>query len=393
MRIVISGGGIGGLTSALCLAQAGHHVHVLEQASEFSDVGAGLQCGANVLHVLDSIGISDALEKWAVKPERIDFRDFQSGQILHSMALGEDYVQRYGAEYWHCHRADLQACLLSAVNLHNDIKVSLNACVESYYESPQSVAVKLTNGHTIEGDCLIGADGVHSVIRTQLLGNTAPSFTGYLAWRGLVPVERLPSQWMDRVVTNFVGPGKHMVLYYVRGQRLANFVGVVECQEWQQESWVSQAPWQQLKDDFAGWHDSVETIINAVDKDQCYRWGLFKHSPFSNWSSKRVTLLGDAAHSTLPFMASGAAMAIEDARILQRSLAQEATVEQALQCYQRNRISRTAQIQKQSEQAGHLYHFKSSFMRKSAFTVLKLISSKKESFLPSYNANKVKLIP
>ena len=391
MRFLIAGAGIGGLTTALCLAQSGHSVRVFEQASDFLELGAGIQCGANAVHVLNSLGLSGALNDCVVVPKRIDFRDFKTGASLHSMALGEAYQQKYGAPYWHLHRADLQSALLAAVNAEPLIGLNMNAQVSGYTESPESVTLVLSDGCNIGGDCLIAADGVHSAIRAQLLGDTCPTFTGNVAWRGVVPVERLPSDWMDTVVTNFVGPKKHMVLYYLRGKKLANFVGVVEHPDWHDDSWVSHAPWQELKNDFVGWHPSVQSIIDVMDKSECYRWGLFNHAPFKNWCSGRVALLGDAAHSTLPFMASGAAMAIEDARILQRAVESESSMPQALQCYQRNRMPRTAKIQKDSAQAGALYHFESSLMRKAAFTALKVISAKKEAFLPSYNANTIDL--
>lgn len=392
MKLLIAGAGIGGLTTALCLSQAGHSVSVFERANEFLEIGAGLQCGANAMHVLASLGLSDALHKLAVTPQRVDFRDFKTGANLHSMTLGDSYYAKYGAPYLHLHRADLHSVLLRALSSEASVVLHLNAQVQSYSEADDSVTLSLQDGRSFSGDCLIAADGVHSVIRNQLLGESRPKFTRNVAWRGVIPVSRLPKNWMDIVVSNFVGPKKHMVLYYLRDKQLANFVGVVEHEHWHEDSWVSQAPWSELKQDFSGWHDSVQSIINVMDKDQCYRWGLFNHAPFNNWSSQRVTLLGDAAHSTLPFMASGAAMAIEDARILQRSLDQEVSVEQGLQCYQRNRKTRTARIQKDSSQAGSLYHFESSLMRKAAFTALKVISSKKESFLPSYNANTVDLI-
>jgi salicylate hydroxylase len=392
VKVLIAGAGIGGLTAALCLAQSGHTVSIFEQASEFAEVGAGIQCGANALHVLRSLGLSSALESIAVRPERIDFRDFKTGARLHCMPLGDSYQEKYGAPYLHLHRADLHSILLKALRNETAVEVSLNSRVSSYVEFGESICINLQDGRKFEGDCLVAADGVHSLIRTQLLGVSRPRYTGNVAWRGVVPVSRLPENWMDTVVTNFVGPKKHMVLYYLRNRQFANFVGVVERPDAHSDSWVTQAPWQELKDDFSGWHESVQDIVRAMDKDQCYRWGLFNHSPFPNWSSQLVTLMGDAAHSTLPFMASGAAMAIEDARIFQRALDQEPTVPQALQCYQRNRLSRTAQIQNDSSRAGALYHFESSLMRKAAFTALKLVSAKKEAFLPSYNANTIHLI-
>lgn len=392
MKVVIAGAGIGGLTAALCLAKAGHDIHLVESSPAFLDIGAGIQCGANALCVMQTLGVLDRLTEVAVTPKRVEFRDYQSGLALHTMVLGQSYQEKYGAPYLHLHRSDLHSVLLGAFLNIQPNGLTLDTKALSYKEHDNLVKVELSNGDSIDADLLVAADGINSVIRKQLLGNTPATFTGNVAWRGVVPVERLPDNWMDTVVTNFVGPNKHMVLYYLRQQRLANFVGVVENKTWTDSSWSAKAPWQDLSADFKGWHPTVRSIIDAVDKDSCYRWALYNHQPFSNWSSSRVTLLGDAAHSTLPFMASGAAMAIEDGRILQRAIEQASSLAEGLQLYQRNRFERTAKIQTTSARAGKLYHFKTSLMRKAAFTALDKIGARHEAYLPDYDANTVKLV-
>lgn len=404
MKILIAGGGIGGLTTALCLQKAGHEVRVFEQAPAFVEVGAGLQCGANVVAVLDYLGLREAAQACAVAPERAEFRDAFSGEVLYSAQFGQEYQAKYGAPYLHVHRADLQRILAQAVMANDPQSIELNAPVTRFTETPDSVQLSLPEGRHVEGDCLIGADGIKSQVRAQLFGNastnTSARFTGNVAWRGVVPVERLPADFMQTVVSNFVGPHKHMVIYYVRNKQLVNFVGVVESKQPQGDSWVQQAPWQELKDAFSGWHSTVQTVIDAMDKEACYRWDLYDHQPFDHWSSRRVTLLGDAAHATLPFMASGAAMAIEDARVLQRALDQQlgATdnpadgIAQGLQCYQRNRLVRTAKVQRDSVRFGKLYHLPNRLALKLAFKALRPIAQRKEAFLPSYNANTVLLM-
>ena len=399
MKILISGGGIGGLSAALCLQKAGHNVTVFEQSNSFEQIGAGLQCGANATHVLDYLGLKDELEAVSVDPKRVEFRDAIDGKVLYSSEWGASYQQRYGAPYLHIHRADLHSILLEAFQYNSDNSIETSASVIDFEERADVVKVTLEDGRTFSGDCLIGADGIKSSVRRKLLQqqnieSSAPEFTGNVAWRGVVSVDRLPTNFMDKVASNFMGQRKHMVIYYLRKQQLVNFVGVVEKSQPQSEgghSWVSKAPWQQLKDDFSGWHPIVQTVIDAMDKDQCYRWDLYHHKPLHNWSSKRVTLLGDAAHATLPFMAAGAGLAIEDARILQRALDQVSDVANALDLFQRNRFARTAEIQATSVKMGKLYHLQNSWLLKLAFSALHNLGKSKESLLPSYNANTVEL--
>jgi len=392
MRVLIAGAGVGGLTAALCFSKAGHDVRIVERTAEFLDIGAGIQCGANALHVMRHLGVLDNLIELGVTPERVEFRDYQTGSALHTIALGQAYQDKYAAPYLHLHRSDLHQVLLDEFLKLQPNGLLLDTVAQSFEEQVEAIQLKTSGDQTFNADLLIGADGINSAIRKQLLGDTPATFTGNVAWRGVVPVDRLPKNWMDTVVTNFVGPNKHMVLYYLRQKRLANFVGIVEDKTWTATSWSAKAPWQQLDNDFKGWHPIVRSIVEAVDQDSCYRWALHDHRPFNRWSSKRVTLLGDAAHSTLPFMASGAAMAIEDGRVLQRAVDQTSTLAEGLELYQRNRIERTSNIQRMSSRAGNLYHFKNSVMRKAAFTALKKFGSSKEAYLPDYDANTVKLI-
>ena len=391
MNIAIVGAGVGGLTAALCLAKSGHQITVLEQSAEFCEVGAGLQCGANAVRVFQYLGLQQALEEYAVKPEAVEFRQWQSGSELYNVALGQCYENKYGAPYYHLHRADLLQVLVDEVSKTPNINVVMSASLRSYIERDATITLNLADGGELAADLLVGCDGIKSQVRSQLIGDTEPRFTGNVAWRAIVPVDRLPQNFMRKVVTNFVGPKKHMVMYYLRSQQLLNMVGVVE-RNWQQsDSWVAQSPWSEFASDFAGWHPMVDAAIQVVDKDQCYRWALYDHKPLNNWHSRRVTLLGDAAHATLPFMASGAAMAIEDARVLQRSLDQMPTIEKSLALYQRNRINRTTKIQNTSRKFGTLYHITNPFLLWAAFSGLRVLGGKKEDFLPEYDANTVEL--
>lgn len=397
MKFVIAGGGIGGLTAALCLAKAGHELTILEQAPVFEAHGAGIQCGANALRVFQHLGLENALQRVAVQPEHIDFLHFQTAERYNRMQLGGAYADLYGAPYLHIHRADLHGVLLDEIQKQPAITLHASSAVASYEESENAVSVVTASGEVFSGDGLIACDGVKSKVREVLFekssqAGVAPMFTGNVAWRAVVPSSRLPKDYMDTIACNYVGHRKHAVIYYLRNKELVNFVGVVENSAWREESWVVNSPWEELSADFRGWHPRVRQLIDAMDKEQCFRWALYAHQPFSNWSSKRVTLLGDAAHSTLPFMASGAAMAIEDARVLDRAIAQFSDLAQALQCYQRNRMQRTAKIQAGSEKMGKLYHLKYPFMQRAAFWALRNFAKKQESFLPDYDANSVALL-
>ncbi len=390
MRTLIVGAGIGGLCTALCLQKSGHEIQLFEQSAQITEVGGGLQLGANALRVLDYLGLLSQLEEVSVAPERVDFCSYRNGEVLHSVDLGHRYLAKYGAPYLHIHRADLQRILLQA--LQQTTKLELNARLRDYRQTDQGVNVELTDGRSFAGDCLIAADGIKSRVRASFQGQNEPVFTGNVAWRGTVPADDLPNDFMGKVVTNFVGPNKHMVVYYLRKQQLLNFVAVVEDATWSDDSWVSKAPWQKLKDDFSGWHKTVQIIVDAMQEQDCYRWALYAHKPFKPWGSERVALLGDAAHATLPFLASGAAMGIEDARVLQRALDQSNNIEEGLQLYQCNRFDRTAKIQKLSSKMAKLYHIKHPVLLKLAFNAVKLKSAVTEEFLTEYDANTVTLV-
>jgi salicylate hydroxylase len=365
-KVLIAGGGIGGLTAAACLLIAGFEVDIFEQAERLGEIGAGIQLSANAMRVLDHIGIGPAILASSVQPQAYVFRLHDTGEEVGRFALAEEHSRLNGAPYCQLHRADLHATLAARV-LALGGTVHLGARVTGFTESEESIAVHLADGSSAGGDLLVGADGVKSAVRRQLIGPDNAAYTGDAAWRLTVPTERLPKDFMPPVMSVWMGPGRHVVCYYLRAGQVLNFVGLVETDEVAEESWTARFPWEKLKRDFEGWHPFVQTVIDTADKDECFRWSLFYRLPIDTWCGRRVTLLGDAVHATLPYLAQGAAMSIEDGAVLSRALQSSGSVESALQLYQRNRIERTSRIVKISGANRDLFHMRDQTALRQAF--------------------------
>jgi salicylate hydroxylase len=389
-KILIAGAGLGGLTAAACLLRAGHAVEVYEQAPQLAEVGAGIQISANAMHVLRSLGLEAAIRQAGVRPGAYVFRLHDTGEVIQRFELSEEHERLHGAPYTQLHRADLHDLLASAVRKLDSGTVRLNRRVAGFIENANGVELRFSDGTSAHGDLLIGADGLKSAIRGQIVGEVPATYTGDAAWRITVPSERLPRDFLEQVMSVFMGPGGHAVCYYLRGGALLNFVGIVETDEIFEESWTVKFPWEKLKADYRGWHQTIQTIIDAADKDQCYRWSLHNRPPIVNWSTKRATLLGDSAHATLPYLAQGAAMAIEDSAVLTRALEKVESIADALQLYQRNRIERTSRIVLQSSANRELFHLKSVAEMRAAFA-RRNEGADRNSWLYSYNPLTVEL--
>lgn len=359
MKILVAGGGIGGLTAALCLAKRGSEVHVFEQAAAFGAVGAGIQLSPNCTRVLHDLGLERELRAVAFLPEGTQFRDWRSGEVIAEAPLGTDAVQRYGSPYYHVHRADLMQVLAGAASRSPTIRLHTGVRIEGFRQHAAGVEVRGA-GVDFSGDLLVGADGIHSVVRAGLWGAEQPSFTGNVAWRALVPADRLPDGLVRPVATAWWGPGRHFVHYFVRGGRLVNCVCVVEKAGWEVESWTERGTWPELKADFAGWHADLQQLIDHIDRDSLFKWALFDRPPMARWGRGRVSLLGDACHPTLPFMAQGAAMAIEDAAVFAACLAGGGDLPARLARYEHLRRERTAGIQLGSRRNATLFHLSGS---------------------------------
>ena len=354
-KVIVAGGGIGGISAALSLLKAGLDVEVYEQASELMEIGAGIQLSANAMHVLFGHGLRGQLSKLWVKPSAYVFRLHDTGEVVSKIPLAEEHERQHGAPYCQFHRADLLDVMASHLFELKPDAVRLNHRVVGYEEMKGGVKILFEDGSSAVGDILVGADGVKSRIRSQMLGAAKPAYTGDCAWRLIVPSKRLKSH-AEHEMAVWMGPGRHAVSYFLRGGELLNFVGLIETDDVSEESWVTKFPWDGLKAEFVGWNEEIQSIIDAADRDECYRWSLFFRSPIDNWSSQRVTLLGDSVHATLPYLAQGAAMAIEDGAILARCLAKTTDISEALLLYQHNRIDRTARIVNTSTANRSLYH-------------------------------------
>jgi salicylate hydroxylase len=354
-HVLIAGGGLGGLTATLALLRAGFDVDVYEQAPSLTEVGAGIQISANGSRVLYELGLKEALASLIFEPEGKIIRMWNTGETQPLFDLGVESIRLYGYPYFMLHRADLLDVLATAVRKEKPDAIHLNARCVDYRQDSDGVSLTLQDGTVIRGDVLIGADGIHSKVRETLFGTDQPRFTGTIAWRGLIRREDLPEHLHKPVGTNWVGPGGHVVHYFVRGGELLNFVGIRENTEWQVESWTAQGTTDECLRDFEGWHEDVQTLVRNINTP--YKWALKVREPMKQWTQGRIALLGDACHSTLPYLAQGASMGFEDAVVLARCLAaQPDNLEVALHRYEEARRGRTSKIVNQSTEMGKVFH-------------------------------------
>jgi salicylate hydroxylase len=353
--ILICGAGLGGLSAALALLQRGHRVRVLEQAPALRELGAGIQLSANANRVLFNLGLGEALTRVASTAAGKRIRLWNTGQTWPLFDLGAQSLSRYGYPYLTIYRADLHAALVDAVRAIDPLAIELNAKVQTVRQEGETVIATLADGTTRRGRALAGADGVHSRIRAGLFGADDAAFSGTLAWRGVIPASRLPAHLREPYAVNWIGPGAHVIHYPLRRGELVNFVGILERGDWQVESWTEQGSIEECLADFARWHEDVHTLIRALD--QPFKWALMLREPLPVWTRGRITLLGDACHPTLPMLASGAAMAIEDGYILARCVDEMAGgIERALTRYEALRMDRTARVVRGSAENARRFH-------------------------------------
>jgi salicylate hydroxylase len=339
-EIIIIGAGIGGLAAALGLQRAGFRVAVYEQADELGEVGAGLSLSPTAVLGLKHLGVFDEFRNLAYAPDYQVVRHYKTGRILAEVSRGEGTEEKYGARYYVIHRADLHGVLARAVAVNDPDAIRVSHRFSHLAQDSDGVTAMFENGAKARGDALIAADGVRSRARSLLFGAEEVRFTGFVAWRGLVPMERVPIEALDPPSQIFIGP-QHMINRYpVRGGKLLNFVALAESSGWEEEGWSIPAKVAELAAEFKDWHPWVTQLIEAVPEEQLFKWALCARSALMRWVKGRATVLGDAAHPILPYLGHGAVLAIEDAVLLARAFAAAPDVDQALHRYEAARVGR-----------------------------------------------------
>jgi salicylate hydroxylase len=361
--VIVAGAGIGGLTASLTLAAQGFRVVVLEKAERLEEAGAGIQLSPNASRILVELGLKEPLARRAVTPESVNILSARAGGEIARMPLGQAAEFRAGAPYWVIHRADLQAALQAAVNDHPDIDLRLGCQFEDVTKHAKGMTVVQRRGNARQQElavALIGADGIWSSVRGHLFPDVQPQFSGLIAWRGTLDATALPREYTAPRVQLWMGPDAHLVAYPISAGRQINVVAIVSG-TWNRPGWSAPGDSNEIKGAFASarWPGTARMLIGAVDGWR--KWALFTLPDVGHWSEGAVTLMGDAAHAMLPFAAQGAGMAIEDAAVLAKALADctgenTAGIPAALKLYARMRRERVLKVQRLARQQGRIYH-------------------------------------
>jgi salicylate hydroxylase len=354
-EVAIVGAGIGGLAAAAALLRLGVRVTVFEQSDELGEVGAGVMLTPNASRCLADFGILDEVVVEAVKPEWTRVRDGYTGKILSEAPVGVTDQEQFGLPFLCVHRADLHGALLRLVTRLDAGCIRIGHRLVRVGEEGAKVRLAFENGVEHVAGAALGCDGIRSIVREQLGLHDSARFTGNVAWRGLVPAASLSLVDPVDTMTIWASPTAHITEYSIRGGRLRNYVASAERSGWEIESWRVQVPTAEALAEFADWHPAVRELLGGTPEGGCFKWALFDRDPIERSALGRVALLGDAAHPMLPFMAQGAAMAIEDAIVLGRCWTDATSVEDRLARYNAARGPRTAWAQLRSRHAQHVY--------------------------------------
>jgi salicylate hydroxylase len=354
LPILVAGGGIGGLAAAYALARKGFAVRVLEQAPEFKELGAGIQLGPNVFRALDRLGLTEAMFEDAWRPPAQEMRDALTGDLVTRIPLGEEFVAKFGYPYGVTHRADIHGVFLRACQGSNQISLENNQRVDDFEDDGETVTVTLQSGERVKGRALIGCDGMWSRVREKIVGDGKPRVSGHIAYRAVLRREDVPDDlWRPEVIL-WAGPRTHFVHYPLRRGTLYNLVAVFHSDRYV-EGWNEEANPDELWAHFKGQRPEVLRLLERIETWRM--WVLCDREPIKEWTQGRTTLLGDAAHPMLQYLAQGACMATEDAVWLaEMAAAEPGDLPAAFRAYQRQRYLRTGQVQIMARVYGEFYH-------------------------------------
>jgi salicylate hydroxylase len=356
LKVAVVGGGIGGLVLALALRERGVAFELYEQADELREVGAAVALSANATRELRRLGLGEQVEAVSVVPSALVIRRWDTGEVIadHPMGRGGAYEAAFGAPYYGVHRVALLAALadrLGGEGLHPGHRCA------GVDELPSGAELRFADGASAIADLVVGADGVHSVIRPHVAGPVRGRYSGTVGYRGLVPVEDMPSLPDPTPLQFWAGPGRHLLHYAIDGGRTVNFLAVVRVAEWSNATWMEECAVSDAVDAFAGWHPAVTEMVGATPVGA--RWALHDLEPLERWHTDHVVLMGDAAHAMVPHQGQGANQTIEDAIALADELADAdaaGDLAAALRRYAERRRKRTARVQRWSRRAADLMH-------------------------------------
>ena len=351
-HVLIIGAGIGGLTAALSLQRHGFRVSVYEQASKLGEVGAGLIVTPNAMHALYFLGVGDAIAAASNLSAELQIRHYQTGKVLHRKPAGDFYMSKYGAGFFQVHRADLHNALSSAVLANDPACIYLGRAFADLVQDENGVVARFANGAIANGDALIGCDGGRSAVRDKVFASTPVGYTGQVSFRALVPAAILPEELRTLPQCFHLGPGRFFVHFLLRENSVMNIVANARQPQWEDEGWAIPAKVTELRDLYSDFHPQVLQIIELIEPNALFKWGLRDREPLQQWTRGRVSMLGDAAHPMLPFLGQGAVMAIEDGTVLGRCFAKAGTPEEALLLYERARKQRATAVQILSRERG-----------------------------------------
>ena len=359
LKIHVIGGGIAGLTAALALRKHGFPVVVFEQTEQFGEVGAGITIGPNASRVLLALGLQERLAPHVWTPRHAGVLHFKTGEPVSYALRGDSYVSEFGAPFWHIHRADLLQALLDALADDAEVQLRPGYRITRITQSGGRVTSEFANGVSQSCDVLVACDGIKSVTRETVFPGTPATFTGYVAWRGLVDLERLPGFEIDPDFALYAGPGKIVGRYALRSRSLMNYVAISTRDDWREEGWTVRSEVAEVASEFGDWCDDVQGLIRATPPDRCFKWALHVREPLETWVNGRVALLGDAAHPMTPFLGLGAGIGIEDAMVLARAFSLSDDWQMALARYEKARVAHAAYAQRASASQGlHLLNAK-----------------------------------